>query len=570
MTLLRTLMSWIGRYFVIFLLVLVIVVVGPKVVRYVQEAIGEYDRTSDYLTSLAKTEKELESAFETERQRTEARAKELQRAASETLAERITQIEQELRVLEAERFKPPFEVTRRGIEVNVASIRAQGQNEARKNLLRYELEFVKTLHWIVDAPKELERLRQAHDRAYAALKRNEDAQARLRAEHPYKTHTPFTEPHRQLKDLERDQKVLTAANLEASQAYESHKSLMDSRPKTAPPLAIPTTLPANVLTPLREAMDELGVRERGNWVGRHLSGVTDDLRSGVLLAVQVVVGIVATTAGIKAFFYFVLAPIASRLPPIAVLPGVGGTIEPPPDTGGPLAGSNASVSRTIEIDASNELLVHPEYLQSTPHEARTDTKWFLSRRFWIASMAADLCAVTRIRSDTPTNVVLSATHDPLSEVEALHVPVGSAVVLQPRHVVGVLQPRDKPAQITSRWRLGNLHAWLTLQLRYLVFHGPVTLIVNGCRGVRIEPAQRGRSINQAATIGFSANLAYFSRRSETFYGYLSGKQPLLHDSFAGDNGSYIYQEIPSRRGKAGVTGKGLEGLTDALLKVVGI
>jgi len=99
-------------------------------------------------------------------------------------------------------------------------------------------------------------------------------------------------------------------------------------------------------------------------------------------------------------------------------------------------------------------------------------------------------------------------------------------------------------KITSHWRLGSLHAWLTFQLRYLVFHGPVTLIVSGCRGVRVEPAQAGRKINQSATIGFSANLAYSSRRSETFYSYLSGKQPLLHDSFVGDSGSYLYQEIP--------------------------
>lgn len=570
MTLLRTLMSWIGRYFVIFLLVLVIVVVGPKVVRYVQKEIGEYDRTTDYLTYLAKTEKELQSAFESERQRTEARATGLQRAASEALTERITAIEQELRVLEAERFKPPFGMTLRGVEVNVASIQAQGQNEARKYLLRYELEFLKTLHWTVAAPQELERLRQAHDRAYAALKGNEDAQARLRADHPIKTRTPFTEPYKQLKDLKRDHRSLATENLEASQAYESHKILVDSKTKTAPPIAIPTTLPANVLAPLREAMDEVEKWQRDNWVGRNLSGVTKDIKGAVLVAIKIVVGLVTVSIAIQVLFFFVLAPMASRRPPIAVLREVGGTVEPPPSMKWPLAGSNASVSRTIEIDASNELLVHPEYLQSTPHEAKSDTKWFLSRRFWLASMAADLFAVTRIRSETPTNVVLSATRDPLSEIEALHVPVGSAVVLQPRHIVGVLQPRDKPAQITSHWRLGSLHAWLTLQLRYLVFHGPVTLIVSGCRGVRIEPARSGRSINQAATIGFSANLGYASRRSETFLGYLSGKQPLLHDSFTGDNGNYIYQEIPSRRGKAGVTGRGLEGFTDALLKVVGI
>lgn len=103
-----------------------------------------------------------------------------------------------------------------------------------------------------------------------------------------------------------------------------------------------------------------------------------------------------------------------------------------------------------------------------------------------------------------------------------------------------------------------------------MFHGPVTLIVKGCRGVRIERADEGCSINQAATIGFSANVGYASRCSETFFGYLSGKQPLLHDSFAGADGKYVYQEMPHAFGRVGMTGRGLEGVTDALLKVFGI
>jgi hypothetical protein len=118
--------------------------------------------------------------------------------------------------------------------------------------------------------------------------------------------------------------------------------------------------------------------------------------------------------------------------------------------------------------------------------------------------------------------------------------------------------------------LGSLHAWLTLQLRYLVFRGPVTLIVKGCRGVKVEAAGRGRSISQRATLGFSANVAYSTIRSETFFPYLMSKQSLFHDHFEGDLGFYLYEETPRGGKKSGSVERGFEGMTDAVLKVFGI
>lgn len=130
------------------------------------------------------------------------------------------------------------------------------------------------------------------------------------------------------------------------------------------------------------------------------------------------------------------------------------------------------------------------------------------------------------------------------------------------------------------WRLTSLYAWLTLQLRYLALHGPARLIVQGCRGVRLEPATGGRAINQAATIAFSANLPYSIHRCETFAAYLLGQQELLNDCFgdasdfavndASDAGYFVYQEIPHADRKTGITGRGLEGITDSALKVLGV
>jgi hypothetical protein len=104
----------------------------------------------------------------------------------------------------------------------------------------------------------------------------------------------------------------------------------------------------------------------------------------------------------------------------------------------------------------------------------------------------------------------------------------------------------------------------------VVFHGPATLILKGCRGVRIQAADGERAIEQTATIGFSANLNYGTTRTETFRPYLFGDSELLLDCFSGRDGIYIYEEMPTSSEPAGVNGRRIGGTLDALMKVVGL
>jgi uncharacterized protein (AIM24 family) len=146
------------------------------------------------------------------------------------------------------------------------------------------------------------------------------------------------------------------------------------------------------------------------------------------------------------------------------------------------------------------------------------------------------------------------------------------MVVQPRALAGVIKPIGPALRITRHWRLASLHAWLTLQLRYLVFHGPCTLVLKGCRGVRAERPQPGspRLIDQSATLGFSANLEYRNTRSETFVAYLRGKESLFNDLFAGGPGVFVYEEMPAGGRRGGLLGRGIEGALDAALKTFGI
>jgi len=291
------------------------------------------------------------------------------------------------------------------------------------------------------------------------------------------------------------------------------------------------------------------------WIGRP---VLETLPTALLILAIAIFG----PAAIKALMYFAVAPIAARRPPIRLVPSDRGMVS---DQDGP-----SGASQRVPLDEGVEMLVLPEAVQSTPHEAAKATKWLLNWSMPLSSLASGMVALLQIRTRRPDFIRLSSTEGPLAEISTIAIAAGSAMVLRPRALRGILQPIGRSVRITRHWRLARLSAWLTLQFRYLVFHGPCTLIVEGGRGVRLERAASGRGINQAATIGFSAGLAYSVRRSEAFAPYLMGKQRLFNDSFEDGPGCYVYEVMPRVARRGGIWGRGLRGLGDAALRIFGL
>jgi hypothetical protein len=283
-------------------------------------------------------------------------------------------------------------------------------------------------------------------------------------------------------------------------------------------------------------------------------------------AFVILAGVILAPIGIKGFFYYILAPLASKLPPIRILPNEASPPIPQPTA--------SKVSLDFDISATDEILVHSDFLQGSDKRAVKCTQYFLNSRLPFSSIASGMYMLTRIRSDgeSATRVVVSSQSDAFGEIGALVIPEGAAMVVQPRALAAVIIQQGKQVMITRHWQIGKMHAWLTLQLRYLVFHGPITLIIKGCRGIRAEESnpEAPRMINQASTIGFSANLDYKNTRCETFIAYLRGKEELFNDEFSGGPGRYVYEEMPSGGRRTGLTGRGLEGAVDAALKVFGI
>lgn len=290
---------------------------------------------------------------------------------------------------------------------------------------------------------------------------------------------------------------------------------------------------------------------------KDVTGAT--LRDILVKALLALIAITLTPLIYRTLAYFVLAPIAGRWPPMQFAPA--GATPPQPVT------TPSAISVAIVLSEHDEALVRQDYLQSSSLTGAKRTRWLLDWSNPLTSLASGMRFLTAIRGDGE-RVTVSAVKDPFAELAILSVPVGAACVVRPSALAAVVQPHSQPMRITSHWRLLSLPAWLTWQWRYLAFHGPVRLVVKGGRGVRIEPAERGRIVGEGQILGFSTDLAYAVIRSETFWPYFFGREALLKDKVAGGQGVLLIEEAPLA-GRSGIR-RGFAGIADALLKVFGV
>ncbi|WP_379510402.1 hypothetical protein [Novosphingobium bradum] len=291
------------------------------------------------------------------------------------------------------------------------------------------------------------------------------------------------------------------------------------------------------------------------WADQHMTSV-------LWRAVGALALIIATPYFIRTLFYFVLAPWAERRRTIRLrVPGSGGApISPAPPS---------AVSVAVVISPGEELLVREGFLQSASLGGEKRWRALLDWHHPLASWITGLAGLTRLRGDGQS-ATISARADPFAEVTELTLPEGAALALHPRALVAVVKPVGRPLRITSHWRLLSLNAWLTLQLRFLVFHGPARLVIQGWRGVRVEQAGPGRLFAQDQLVGFSADLAYSVIRNETFVPYLRGQVSLLRDRVDSGAGVLVLEEAPMALRRGGPVRHGLEGAFDAALKAFGM
>jgi len=421
-----------------------------------------------------------------------------------------------------------------------------------------------------DAAADFEDKRQRTLQTNAAYLNTRDEILRLERDHPVAVRVPGTLANTRLAELTQQRNRLAREyNAAGTRFYAARDRLIKARARSHADAEQVRLASATILGPL----DELIATKRATVEAaeQQADKVLQSIRNVFVQAFGILIAVTLVPVGIKAFWYCFIARLAERQRPVRLRPGAVAMFAAGESGGsGPAPTRKISaVSQEIVLNAREELLVHPEYLQSSADRGRKGTQWLLSWKFWLTSIAAQMVALDRIRDADGESFVISSKNDAFAEVGVIDLPEGSAFVLQPRNLIGVVQSIARPIKISRKWNW-SLMAWITLQFRYLIFDGPGKLLVQGCRGVRVEQAGVGRSIDQAATFGFSANLDYSPRRSETFGAYLLGTRSLFNDRFSGGPGVYVYEEMPYFGRKSGLTGRGLEGLTDGLMKVFGI
>ncbi|KFI06586.1 hypothetical protein [Massilia sp. BSC265] len=407
----------------------------------------------------------------------------------------------------------------------------------------------------------LERLRREHVAVYTALQDTLKRRAQLEAAAGTWGKLFFTEDYRHLRALDARAAQLRARNTAAHRAFQAQRALVNTLPSVGAPAAfrLNDEALAAAAAPLRERLREVEqlAGTSGAW---QVYGVVQPL---LLPALLVLLGWWLAPAAIRALFYFVLAPLAARR--LAIVIGAAAAQTRPR-----MSSRISAVSQALALAPGDELLVRPDYCQSQPAGVAVATRVLFDWRRPLSSLAARLWMLKRLRAVTAAEVVVSATLDPLDEVALLELAPGESFVLQPSCLVGMVLGGGRRPVIRSHWRLGTLHAWLTLQLRYLSFEGPATLVLKGCRGVRLEHAGRGRTISQDATLGFSAHAGYGTVRAEPFLPYLAGRQPLFHDSFTGQDACFLYEEVPRAAQEGRRRNNPFGMLLDAGLKAFGI
>ena len=290
----------------------------------------------------------------------------LQHASHAVIAARLKQVQAQLTALRARQQPALFSLPL----PDAATLARHAQDEATRRVeievLAQEARHLGALQAALsgeDARQTLARLHAQHVRAYAALQENVRQRQLLAARHPLAAHLPGSDAHAQLSRLDAEGQRLREINLQAYKAWLAQRTRTGDAAHAAlpTPFAIDGQALAAALAPVHAAIAAGEAQLARNWIGRWRGPVMDVAPTAALLVLSAIV----LPAAIKAFFYFVLAPVAASLPPLSIARELhleGAALPLPP----PGASRISAVSQALRLQPGQRMLIHPAYLQSSP------------------------------------------------------------------------------------------------------------------------------------------------------------------------------------------------------------
>lgn len=279
----------------------------------------------------------------------------------------------------------------------------------------------------------------------------------------------------------------------------------------------------------------------------------------------------------RTFWYFVGMPLVSRAKPIELSHSMR-----PPSPDEDVVVSAGKSARTLEVDvkSNQRLLARTGYIQSDRQGAKSEI--FFDRQAPNLSYLSGLVLLTRLDarleepadkpSDeplSPRKVLLGTPDEPDAYLMRVDLENHPGVVLRASHVVAVIGD----VRVDSTWRVTNLHAWATSQIRFITFSGTGSLILEGYGDIQASMLddQRERK-RMTLVVGFDTRLTYQTERSATFLPYLvdPGREPLVVDVFDGQ-GAVFYEKNPSARKRYRSTGETIAGFfLDVFRRLLGL
>ena len=129
---------------------------------------------------------------------------------------------------------------------------------------------------------------------------------------------------------------------------------------------------------------------------------------------------------LKVISFYVLAPMASRRPPLVIDPGANGREHSAFKSGQP--SQISAVSQSVILMPNQNLLIQADYLQTSPLHAKKSTKWLLNNKMPLSSLSSGMYMLNRVECSTTDPIVISSTNDQFSEIGVVELPEGAAFV----------------------------------------------------------------------------------------------------------------------------------------------
>ena len=213
---------------------------------------------------------------------------------------------------------------------------------------------------------------------------------------------PMSETSQQLREYDLQIAAFTTHLRLSQQAYNLWQNKVNQSADVAKNRQLQQQLQQSqqVLNQLTSAISESESVVRTSMVNRLRTAVMQVLPSAIFLLMAVIF----VPIFFKLFQYFVVAPIVSKLPAITILP-----IDSTQTQDITIASSSSQEghvsahSLRLILPPEQELLLHPDYLQSFSKLAQKSTQWFLNASIPLSSWAAGLVTLVRLQSTTRIN-----------------------------------------------------------------------------------------------------------------------------------------------------------------------